>query len=64
MNGWFILLVAISISVVAAYYSIVGLAAIFAGAVIPVIIMASVLEVGKLVSAVWLHQNWYTTRTR
>jgi len=61
MNGWFILLVAISISVVAAYYSIVGLAAIFAGAAIPVIIMASVLEVGKLVSAVWLHQNWYTT---
>jgi len=58
MNGWFILLVAISISAVAAYYSIVGLAAIFAGAVIPVIIMASVLEIGKLVSAVWLHQNW------
>lgn len=60
MNGWFILFVAISISVVAAYYSIVGLAAIFAGAVIPVVIMASVLEVGKLVSAVWLHQNWKT----
>lgn len=60
MNAWFILIVAISISAVAAYYSIVGLAAIFAGAVIPVIIMASVLEVGKLVSAVWLHQNWNT----
>jgi peptidoglycan hydrolase-like protein with peptidoglycan-binding domain len=60
MNGWFVLLVAISISAVAAYYSIVGLAAIFTGAVIPVIIMASVLEVGKLVSAVWLHQNWNT----
>ena len=59
MNAWFILLVAISISVVAAYYSIVGIAAIFAGAVVPVIIMASVLEIGKLVSAVLLHENWH-----
>ena len=52
------LLSAISISGVAAYYSIVGLTAIFSGAVIPIIIMGSALEVGKIVTTVWLHQNW------
>lgn len=51
-------IVAISISIVAAYYSIVGLTAIFAAAVIPVIIMGTVLEVGKITTAVWLHLNW------
>lgn len=56
--GIWTILVALSISVVAAYYSIVGLVAIFASAVIPIIIMGSVLEVGKLTSAVWLHMNW------
>jgi len=52
------LLSAISISGVAAYYSIVGLTAIFSGAVIPIIIMGGVLEVGKIIATVWLHQNW------
>lgn len=56
--GIWTIIVALSISVVAAYYSIVGLVAIFASAVIPIIIMGSVLEVGKLTSAVWLHMNW------
>ena len=56
--GYWTVLVALSISAVAAYYSIVGLVAIFASAVIPIIIMGSVLEVGKLTSAVWLHMNW------
>lgn len=51
-------IVAISISIVAAYYSIVGLTAIFAAAVIPVIIMGTVLEIGKITTAVWLHLNW------
>jgi len=54
------LLTALSIAAVAAWYSIVGLAAIFAGAVIPIVIMGSVLEIGKLVTASWLHQNWKT----
>ena len=49
---------AISISAVAALYSILGLAAIFAGAKIPIMIMGGVLEVGKLVTASWLYQNW------
>jgi hypothetical protein len=58
MNGYFILSVAIAIASVAAYYSIIGLSALFSGAVIPVIIMGSVLEVAKLVTAAWLHEYW------
>ena len=49
---------ALCISGVAAYYSIVGLTAIFAAAVIPIIIMGVVLEVGKVVTTLWLHYNW------
>jgi len=52
------LLSAVSISGVAAYYSIAGLTAIFSGAVIPIIIMGGVLEFGKIITTVWLHQNW------
>jgi len=54
------LFTALSIAGVAAWYSIVGLTAIFAGAVIPIVIMGTVLEIGKLVTAAWLHQNWKT----
>jgi hypothetical protein len=54
------LFTALSIAATAAWYSIVGLTAIFAGAVIPIVIMGSVLEIGKLVTASWLHQNWKT----
>ena len=49
---------ALSISGVAIYYSILGLAAIFAAAAVPIMIMGTVLEVGKLVTASWLYQNW------
>jgi len=49
---------ALTISAVAIYYSVAGLAAIFAAAVIPIIIMGVALEVGKLVTAVWLHRYW------
>ena len=49
---------ALAISGVAIYYSILGLAAIFAAAAIPIMIMGTVLEVGKLVTASWLYQNW------
>ena len=58
---YFTLLVAIAIAAVAAWYSIVGLMAIFAAAAIPIAIMGSVLEVGKLVTASWLYQNWRKT---
>jgi len=56
--GFFTLFVALVISAVAAYYSIVGLTAIFSAAVIPIIIMGAALEVGKLTAAVWLKMNW------
>lgn len=52
------LLVAITISACAAYYSIVGLTAIFAAAFWPIVVMGSALELGKLTGAVWLHLNW------
>ena len=49
---------ALSISGVAIYYSVIGLAAIFAAAKVPIYIMGGVLEVAKLVTASWLYQNW------
>ena len=49
---------AMAISTVAIYYSVLGLAAIFAAAKLPIIIMGGVLEVSKLVTASWLYQNW------
>jgi signal transduction histidine kinase len=48
----------LAISVVAEYYSIIGFTAIFAAAVIPVIIMGIVLGVGKIAATLWLKQNW------
>ena len=56
--AWLTLLTALTISGVAIYYSVSGLAAIFSAAVIPIIIMGGVLEVSKLVTAVWLHRFW------
>jgi hypothetical protein len=56
------LAVALCLSAVAAFYSIAGLAAIFAAAVIPIVIMGSILEAAKLVVTVWLHEYW--TRCR
>lgn len=56
------LAIALSLSAVAAYYSIIGLTTIFAASVIPIIIMASVLEAGKLVTTVWLHENWHRAK--
>jgi len=57
----FTLVVAIAIAAVAAWYSIIGLMAIFAAAAIPIAIMGGVLEVGKLVTASWLYRNWKET---
>ena len=54
------LLSGLSLSAVAVYYSVVGLTAIFAAAVIPIIIMGTTLEISKLVATVWLKQNWKT----
>jgi hypothetical protein len=56
--GFSILVTAILLSCVAAYYSVAGLTAIFSAATIPVIIMGGSLELGKIVATVWLHNNW------
>jgi len=52
------LVIALTISAVAAYYSIIGLIAIFSAAAIPIAVMGIVLEAGKLITASWLYQNW------
>jgi hypothetical protein len=58
--GLFVLFTALLISGVAAWYSIVGLMAIFSGATLAIAIMGGVLEVGKLVTASWLYNYWNT----
>lgn len=52
------LLSALSISCIAAYFSIIGLATIFPGSIQAVIAMGAALEVGKIIAAIWLHNNW------
>ena len=56
--GLLTLLTALCISAIAIYYSVAGLVAIFAAAALPIIIMGTALEIGKLVTAVWLHKYW------
>jgi hypothetical protein len=60
--SYFTLFVALSLSAVAAWYSIIGLTAIFAAAVIPVIIMGGILEVAKVTITLWLHEYWHRCR--
>ena len=55
----FTLLVALILSTIAAWYSIIGLTTIFAGAVVPVIIMGSALELAKITATVWLRKYWH-----
>ena len=56
------MITALTISAVAIYYSVSGLVAIFAAAAIPIIVMGTALEVGKLVTAVWLHWYWHKAK--
>ena len=56
--GYLLLAVALTISLTAAFYSIAGLTAIFAAAFWPIVIMGSVLELGKVITTVWLHKYW------
>ena len=55
---WITFLTAIAISAVAAWFSVIGLTQIFAAAFLPVAIMGAVLELGKVVAAVWTHHHW------
>lgn len=49
---------ALCISAIAIYYSVAGLMTIFAAAAIPIMLMGGILEISKLVTAVWLHRYW------
>lgn len=53
-----VLLTALFLSGVAAYYSIIGLTSIFAGAFWSILMMGAALEIAKLVSVSWLYRNW------
>jgi hypothetical protein len=57
--AWLTFISGVAISLVAIYYSVLGLAAIFAAAVIPIVIMGTTLEIAKLVTAWWLKSNWH-----
>jgi hypothetical protein len=59
---WLMFLVAVCLSAVAAFYSIVGLAAIFSAAIMPIVIMGTILEIAKLTVTVWLHEHWRRCR--
>jgi hypothetical protein len=56
--SYWTLAVALSLSLVAAWYSIIGLTAIFAAAVFPIIVMGGIMEVAKITVTLWLHEYW------
>lgn len=54
----FPLVAGIFISVMSAYYSVIGLAAIFSGSADAVMVMGTALEIGKIITASYLYRNW------
>jgi hypothetical protein len=56
--GYLTLATALIISLISAFYSVSGLTAIFAAAFWPIVIMGSALEIGKIVTTLWLHKYW------
>jgi len=56
--GFLMVFSTLSLAGTAAYYSVFGLSSLFAGAKTEVIIMASALELAKLVVASYLHNHW------
>ena len=52
------LFTSLGIAGIAAYFSVLGLATIFSGAFLGIVIMAGALEFGKIVSAAYLHLFW------
>jgi hypothetical protein len=59
--GFITLIAALTIAGIAAWFSIVGLMAIFSGAALSVALMAGTLEVGKVITVSWLYRNWQQT---
>jgi hypothetical protein len=62
--GYFMLALALTISSVAAYFSVVGLAALFAATATAVVVMGLALEAGKLATASWIHSNWKNPKVK
>ena len=58
MFGYLTLATALILSLSAAVYSILGLTAIFAAAFWPIVILGGSLEIGKIVTVLWLHKYW------
>jgi hypothetical protein len=58
MFGYLTLFTALILSLSAAVYSILGLTAIFAAAFWPIIVLGGSLEIGKIVTTLWLHKYW------
>jgi hypothetical protein len=56
--GYLTLFTALILSLSAAVYSILGLTAIFAAAFWPIVILGGSLEIGKIVTTLWLHKYW------
>ena len=63
VDNIFALSAGIAISSISAWYSIVGLTAIFAGAFWSIVIMGVTLEIGKIVTAAYLYRNWKSLST-
>ena len=56
--GYLTLITALILSVSAAVYSILGLTAIFAAAFWPIVVLGGSLEIGKIITTLWLHKYW------
>lgn len=56
--GYMTLATALILSLSAAVYSILGLTAIFAAAFWPIVVLGGSLEIGKIVTVLWLHKYW------
>lgn len=56
--SYLVFLIAVFLSAIAAYYSVMGMIAIFSAAAFPVALMAGGLEAAKLITASWLYRNW------
>jgi hypothetical protein len=54
----FALVAALALATVAAYFSVTGMAEIFPGAPVAVMVLAATMEAGKLVIAGWLAAHW------
>jgi len=57
--SYLVFLIAVFLSAIAAYYSVMGMIAIFSAAALPVALMAGGLEAAKLITASWLYRNWH-----